>query len=197
MEVYTPNGLEIVRIKPIKEMPELGHMDHTFRQVNANLTEYENYFAGVTKSCLLDIHVLKTTKSNQIAVTFRESSQSQGFCLAKGDSIQINMHRQTSADFEKYLMQVWLFNVAFTAFILVALKQSMKEKERTYDSLADRQNFGQQNTYGKNISVVTATANVIWIYLFFAVIFEMASLIKAYFYIFVLPMGALGIMICF
>lgn len=45
--------------------------------------------------------------------------------------------------------------------------------------------------------MVTATATVIWIYLFFAILFEMASIIKAYFYIFLLPIAALGATICY
>jgi hypothetical protein len=73
----------------------------------------------------------------------------------------------------------------------------MNEKDRTFNSLNERQNFGQQNTYGTNCNIVTTTLNVVWIYLFFAVLFEMASLINAYFYVFVLPMGALGMTICF
>lgn len=45
--------------------------------------------------------------------------------------------------------------------------------------------------------MITATINVIWIYLFFAIMFEMASNIKAYFYLFVIPMVSLGVTIAF
>jgi hypothetical protein len=54
--------------------PELTHIDQTFMQVQANITDYQNYFGSVPKECMLDIHVLKKDKTPKITLTIRESS---------------------------------------------------------------------------------------------------------------------------
>jgi hypothetical protein len=71
---------------------------------------------------MFDIHVKKREKSPKIALTIRETKQTSGYCIEKGGFIQINMHRETYKDFEKYLNQVWLFCVSLTAILLLVLK---------------------------------------------------------------------------